>query len=236
MTISTRDLIEKMGTKLPLSMEFPDPMTGEPFTVNRDNMLALLAIDCDHLVLESQTVAMMFGEMARVHAAAKMAKLQIDAQFRSWQAQKSMEARSKLDGGMTTAKVPVKKPPTADQIKEFYRTHPDYAEQYRAVDRMAVIVDLLADLKQGFRMKQGALHDLHSVTFGHDQVQASDDRLAEMAEAIKTRAIPMMLEAGTDLAEIVAGRLPFPGGTDTATAPKSTKTAKRPTRPKGTKT
>lgn len=228
-------MIERMRASLPLALQLPDPVTGEPFTVNRDNVLALLVVDVDNLVLESQTAAMLFGEMARVHAATKLAKDQADVVFRRWKAAKSAEARRVLDNGMTAGKNPVKKPPTKEQIEEFYRLAPDYDAEYSKANRAGVIVGLLEDLKEAFKLKQRALHDLHGVTFGHDQVQASDDRLREMEARDEAAAAQMMEQSGKDLADIRAGRLPPPEPTKTSKA-KSGKTPRRPrASSKGTK-
>ncbi len=209
MVISTKDLIEKLQVQLPMAMEYPDPITGEPFVVNHDNLLSLLVVDVDNLVLESQTVAMFYGEMARVHAAAKMAKEQADVVFRQWKAGKAAEARRTLDGGETAKGI--KKPPSNTQVEEYYRGHSDYDAEYRKANRAGVIVDLLADLKTAFQMKQRAIGDLHRVTFGHDRVATAEDRMAELAAASEAVAMPMMEASADTLADIIATRAPHPG-------------------------
>lgn len=245
MPISSKELVERLRSQLPVAMELPDPITGAPFQVHRDNMLALLAIDVDNLVLESQTVAMLYGEMARVHVACKLAREQAEVEFRKWKAGKAAWARKNLDGGMTAGKNPVKKPPTKDQIEEHYRNDPDYEREYQKTHRWNAIVDLMADLKHAFDLKQRALHDLHGVTFGHDRVASSDDRMREMEAAQEAYAIPMMTQSGFELEEIrraagqpaaveapaaeVPSELPPPPATSAKSA-KSTKTAKRPAR------
>jgi hypothetical protein len=229
MTYSSRELVERLKTSLPLAMTLPDPVTGEPFVVNRDNMLALLVVDADNLVLESQTVAMLFGEMARVHAAAKLAKEQADVEFRRWKATKAAEGRRVLDNGEDSKGK--KKPPTKEQVEDYYRLDPEYEDAYRRTNRASVIADMVADLKKGFELKQRALHDLHGVTFGHDRVQAGDDRLTQMAERIEAEAIPMMEESAGTLADIASTRAPHPSKEDKK--PKAR--PKRPKTPKGSK-
>jgi hypothetical protein len=214
-------------------MELPDPVTGEPFTVNRDNVLALLAVDVDNLVLESQTVAMMFGEMARVHAAAKLAKEQADVDFRRWKAAKAAEARATLDNGMTAGKNPTKKPPTKEQVEGYYRSAADYDAEYRKTNRAAVIVDLIADLKEAFKLKQRALHDLHGITFGHNEVATTDDRMREMEARLEATAIPMMQQSSLELDEIRRNQGQPTPAAPTDTKPKSGKTPRRPKPAKG---
>ncbi len=232
MGFSSRDLVERLGTKLPLVMEFADPITGAPFVVNRDNMLSLLAIDVDNLVLESQTCPMLFGEMARVHRAAEFALEQAEAEFRSFKGRKSMEARGQLNNGHD-AKGNLK-PPTKEQVEEFYRADPDYLPQYSRLNRLRVIPGLIVDLKKGFEMKLRALGDLHKVDFGHGYVEAGSNRLAEMEERAELDSIsrPMMMESGATLANIVSSGAPHPG---TPTKPPTATSKKRAKRPGETK-
>lgn len=227
MTVTSRELIERMRAALPLAMTLPDPITGAPFTVNRDNVLALLVIDASNLVLESQMVAMLFGEMARVHAAAKLAREQADVEFRQWKSRKAAAARATLTNGVD-AKGNAK-PPTNDQVEEAYRSDREYSAEYQKVNRAIVVADLIADLKEAFSLKQRALHDLHGVTFGHDRVAQTDERMRELEERMEAAAAPHMRESGAELTKILAeNQGPPPPEPATGKATATGKLARRP--------
>ena len=115
MSITSREIIDSFRQRFPLKVTLPAPITGEPFTVDHKNLLALVVSDPGNLGCESQTVAMLFVEMSRLRAAAVRSSDEIDVRFRSWKSQKRMEAKSKAKDGKITDKAQ----------EDFYRTHPD---------------------------------------------------------------------------------------------------------------
>jgi len=199
---SSAEIIEKLRLKLPLAVTLHDPLSGGPFTVTRDNVLALLVVDTDNIVLELQTTAVLYGEMARVHAAAKARLDETDLHLRRWKAQRAQELRSAREKQTTTDAKGVEKPakpPTGDEVKEHYRTHRDYETMYAAQHHAAMLYALSEDLKRAFELKARALRDLAAIDFGHTRAESNVDRLVEMSSESEQRAHALMAEAGEAL-------------------------------------
>jgi hypothetical protein len=169
MNIESREIIERIRLAMPLVVQLPDPITGEPFTVNRDNMLALLVIDVNNLTFEAQTVAALYAEAARIRAAAYKAHQEAEVRFRKWKSAKRAECRSRAD-----------KKPNKEDLEDFYRLAPDYEERYQEQIDYAAIVSLADDLKKAFDIKARALNNLSNETFGHNRVQNASDRITEV--------------------------------------------------------
>ena len=176
MTTTSREIVARMNIALPMKVTLPDPITGEPFTVDRDNLLALLAVDASNLVLESQTVAALYGEMARLCSAAQRLLDDREVQHRGWKSQKRMECKSKASSAGDKA-------PSNTAQEDFYRTHADYEREYSRVNEAKRFVHLFGDLKEAFALKQRALHNLHGVEFGHVRNETSAERITELSMA-----------------------------------------------------
>jgi hypothetical protein len=169
MSIESREIIERIRLKMPLVVTLPDPITGAPFTINRDNMLALLVVDLNNLAFESQTVAALYAEVGRIRAAAYRAHQEAQVRYRQWQTQRRAECRKKAD-----------KKPTKEELEDFYRGHSDYQKVYQEQIDMAALVSLADDLKKAFDIKSRQLLSLSSETFGHNQMQNASDRIGEI--------------------------------------------------------
>lgn len=178
--LSSKDIISRLKVQFPLNITLADPFTGEPFTVQRDNLLVLLAIDAG-LDIESQINPMLYAEMARLQAAAKQAASAAEARFRQWKAVKTIEARKVLDNGKDSKGN--KKPATGDQVIDYYRTHAEYLGEYAKTDNAKAVADLLGDVKTAFELKSRELRNLHGVTFGHNRVaNAAENDQQRMGE------------------------------------------------------
>ena len=168
--VSSKEIIKQLRLKMPLVLELPDAITGEPTLINRDNILALALINPEDLVLESQTVAALYAEMARLHAAATKMFDDKEAEMRQWKANMRGACRS------------TKTKPSQREQEDYYQTDVEYLPRYEAVNRAKAIAACFDDLKEVFRIKARQLDKLHSVDFGHTRGESSFDRLAEMAE------------------------------------------------------
>jgi hypothetical protein len=183
--MQSSELLQRLRLSLPLRVELRDPVSGAPFTINRENVLALIIVNVDNLVVESQTVAALFAEMAHAQAAARHMHATAEVQFRKWKAQRGAECRTRSDGKVTDK-----------AVEEFYRSHVDYEARYDEVNRLEVLAALFADLKQAFELKQRSLKDLHGVLGGHTRVVNSEDRVQEMElSALEERALDPMAQA-----------------------------------------
>lgn len=209
MSTST-EILDRLRLRMPLSVSLTDPLSGKPFTIQRDNLLALLVVDFSNIVLELQTVALLYGEMARLSVAAKYDKEQAEMRLRIWKthvvgeaqrlarlepaAEEPEEAAGKKSKGKP-------KPPKADKglsehaKQDAYRAHPEYEAMYRPVQYADSLVSLAEDLKTAFEIKGRALGHLAQIDFGHTRVAANDDRLAEMSKSLEAEALPLMEDA-----------------------------------------
>lgn len=191
MAFSSTAILDRLRLRMPLVIRLTDPLSGKPFEVQRDNVLALLVVDFSNIVLELQTVAVLYGEMARIAAAAKYAKEQADLRLRVWKAKVIAEAQAKA------AK------PLADHAKQdVYRAHVEYGAMYGAVHEAEILVGLAEDMKTAFELKSHALGHLSKIDFGHTRVEASDDRLAEMSRQLEEELLPGMREAAAAAEQI----------------------------------
>lgn len=169
MSATSREIIDRIRLRMPVVVTLPDPITGEPFTVNRDNLLALLVIDVNNLAFESQTVAALYGEMSRIRAAAWRSHQETEVRFREWKAGKRAQCRKAAE-----------KKATKEEQEDFYRSAPDYKENYQETINLAVLVSLFDDLKKAFEIKSRALYNLSGETFGHNKVQNASERMSEV--------------------------------------------------------
>ena len=202
MSFPSADLVKRFKSTMPLVLSLPDPVTGEMFTIDRDNILALLVIDTSNLILESQVIPMMFGEMARVHAAVKLAKEQADIELRQWKAAKSEEGRKRLTKPATKddkGKAIKPKAPTIAEVEAYYRQDPEYQEQQIKAAKIGIIADLIDDMKTAFRLKQRALESLHQVYQGHISITVSEERLEEMTAQVPPDVMESHLEGQRQL-------------------------------------
>jgi hypothetical protein len=169
-TISSKEIIQQLRLKMPIVLELPDAFSGETTLINRDNILALAVIDAGDLVLESQTVAALYGEMVRLHAAATKVFEDKEAQMRQWKASMRAACRSS------------KTKPSQREQEDYYQLDAEYLPKYEDVNKAKAIAQCFEDLKEVFRMKARQLDKLHTVDFGHTRGESSFDRLSEMAE------------------------------------------------------
>lgn len=165
-----KDIIEKLRLRMPLVVTLPDPVSGQPFSVNRDNILQLLVIDTANLHFEAATLAALYGEMARIHAAAIKHHEDEEVLLRTWKAQMREEHRRACE-----------KKPTDRACDDYYQQHPEYKDRYQKTIDAKVLIGLSDDLKKAFELKSFAIGHLSGDLIGHNRAQNSTERLQDMA-------------------------------------------------------
>lgn len=142
-TLATvQDVVKKFRAEMPVSVTLHDPITGKEYTVQRENMLALLVVDVQSPYADAQTVAMFYAECARAQRACERAAAAAERSFVAWKAHVSGEARRKATGKITGA-----------EAEEAYRTHKDYETKASASVYYESLGGLFEDLKQAFSIK-----------------------------------------------------------------------------------
>jgi hypothetical protein len=185
---TSTEILDRLRLRMPLALTLTDPISGKEFTTQRDNMLALLAVDFANIVLELQTVAVLYGEMGRIAAAAKYAKDQADMRLRQWKVRVTKAAEAQAGKAL------------AEHAKQdAYRSHAEYESMYRPVHEAEMLLGLSSDLKTAFEIKGRALDRLAQIDFGHTRNEAGADRLAEMAKSLEAEALPKMREAAAEV-------------------------------------
>jgi hypothetical protein len=179
-----KDIIEKLRLKMPLVVTLPDPISGEPFSVNRDNILQLLVIDTSNTLFEEASLPALYAEMARINAAAKKSVEDEERNLRKWKAQMRAECRRVSD-----------KKPTDRACDDYYQNHAEYDDRYRKVTDLKVLVGFTEDLKKAFELKSKSLHDIAGELYGHNKAQDSTERLTDMA--LENLALQTMQESGS---------------------------------------
>lgn len=230
-----REIIDRLRLHFPLRITLSDVISGEPYVLERDNLIAMLVIDAGNALLETQTVAPFYAEMARAHAAAKLMAGTAQMELKRWKAQRRAECRR-------VAEKAKEKPPSKDLQDDFYRNHDEYPLMNQRADQSRAISELLGDLKEAFQMKQWGLRDIHAVVAGHNRVEGEADRGVDRAERLEelVAARDMMDRAAAEMQAMLGGEEPSAGADDDGPScseppPKAatTKSGKQPRRPAG---
>lgn len=166
--ITYAEIVKRMRLEFPLTVSLVDPLTGEPITLSRENVLALLVIDRDNPELEAQTVSALYGEMARFRRAAEAAAASAETSYRKWKSQMGHKLREKRkkDG---------EKAPTVAEVEAHYRGHKDYELMANEPSRLQAIAGLLGDLMWSFKMKAEMMADLNRMVGGHAATERHAD-------------------------------------------------------------
>lgn len=139
------EIAKRLRSEMPISLTLHDPVSGQPYTIERDNILRMLVVDAPNIITEAQMVPLLYGEMARAQRACERAASSAERSFVGWKASVAAEARSKAakEGGKITN----------DAASEAYRTHPDYAEKANLATYYEKLAGLFEDFKKAFDIK-----------------------------------------------------------------------------------
>jgi len=181
--VRAHEIVERLKLSLPVAVELADPWTGEPFVVQRDNYLAVLAIDSHNLVFEAQPIPPLYAEAGRAARAAEYHAELAEIRYRKWKAQRAAELREKQPAKLTKAGKPAaRQGPTGDEISAFYQTHEDYEEMAAAPARFRALAGLFADLRAAFRLKASLQETQSYLNSAHEKVLRQDDNLDRLRE------------------------------------------------------
>lgn len=182
---SVATIKNKLKLSFPLNIKLPDPVTGEDWTITRDDIYSLLLSDPSQLLLEGQTVAALYLEAARMQRACSRAASKADVAYRQWRSQTAnafvAAEKAENDG---------KKPPDKS-IEAHYRAHQHYEHFSSVPDFYKNLANLFGDLKEAFKLKAKMIEFSGHQMAGYEQTvrverhEEGDDleRLDEMAAA-----------------------------------------------------
>lgn len=173
--VPASEIVRRLNLHLPIHLEgLIDPL-GNEFSIDRDNLMALLTTDFAALPFDQQSVVPLYMEMARAERSCEWGADQLDIRYVRWKAQRAMELRER-------AKKEERKAPTVAEIQEFYRCHDDYREMAEAPKSLRVLAKLFADAKNAFLMKARSQESQSRLTAGHEQAIRYDDQQARLAD------------------------------------------------------
>lgn len=197
--VRSQTIIEKLRLEMPVEVTLPDPVTGQPFTIRRDNVLALLTIDTHNLLVEGQSIPPLYAEAGRAEQAATLAAARAEMSYRRWKAQCAAKIRAERAGG---------KGPTKDEVEEFYRLQPDYEEMCMASKQFEALAGLFESIRWAFQIKAQVQHDQTLLLKENERNVRLDDAVDRMREIEELER-----EAAEIIARSQAGELP-PSGTE----------------------
>jgi hypothetical protein len=183
---------------MPVNVTLPDPWTGEPFTVRRENYLAILTVDSHNLLFEGQPLAAFMAEAGRASRAATYQAELAEIRYRKWRSQRATECRQQKS----------EKKPSEKAVEEYYRSHKDYEEMASQSKRFEALSGLFSDLRDAFREKSRIQHDQTYLTGAYESVERADenfDRLQEI-ETLEEEAEKVMDASGSAKAAAAAAQ------------------------------
>lgn len=187
--VRSAEIVRRMKLEMPLHLTLNDPVTGDPITMSRANILELLVVESHNLFLEGQTIAALHAECLRFSIAAEFASARAEAEYRKWKSRMGHEFRAAC-----AKKKPVKKP-TVAEAETFYRMHDDYDKYHDEPHRLKAVASLLSGLCRSFTLKGRVVSDQSNALRGHEsalRVEETTDRLevfaARVASDISTAA------------------------------------------------
>jgi hypothetical protein len=164
-SVRPAEIIRRLNLHMPIHLDgLIDPL-GNEFSIHRENLMALLTTDIDALPFDSQSLAPLFMEVARVQRSCEWAAEQLTIRYVQWKAAKAKECREKAD-----------KKPTVAEVEEYYRTHEEYEEMASAPKSLEALGRLFADAKEAFAMKARAQEKQFRLVAGHEQALRFDDQ------------------------------------------------------------
>lgn len=207
--VRSRDIIERLKLEMPVQVTLPDPWTGAPFEVRRDNYLAILTLDFENLPFEGQSLAAFYAEAGRAARAATYQSELAEIQYRKWKAQRAAECADKMPEKKTASGKPAaKQGPTKDEIEQFYRTHEDYEAVASAAARYRALAGLFEDVRKGFELKQRTHETSQRMSGSYERVIDAEGRLDRMDEIenLEREAAEVIANSGAAEAAAIAAK------------------------------
>ena len=178
------EVISRLKLSMPVKATLRDPISGVEFTVDRENILALLVVDTPNLLYESQSCSALFMDMARAKRACERAAAVAEREFVSWKAATSAAARSKSETKITDK-----------AAEEAYRTHPDYLKKADLSAYYKTLADVFDDAMSAFQMKAKMI-DVNSRILAGDLRTRAAER--DSTESLEDVARGKLRERGED--------------------------------------
>ncbi len=168
-------IVDRMRLQMPINVTLIDPVSGAEVTIYRENILAALIVDTHNILIDSQTLAAQYAEMARAQRACERAAAHGERAFVAWKAQTASGARSAAasGGGKLTDKA----------SEEAYRTHKDYEKMSSVETYYSALAGLFEDLKKAFEQK-GRMIEAQMRYFGGDlRMRRAEDTTEQLDAA-----------------------------------------------------
>jgi hypothetical protein len=210
---TVKQLEQRLRMEMPVRLSLPCPISGQPFEVDRENLLRALIVDASDLELENRLVAAQYAEMARLQRAAERAAGRASVAYAQWKAARAQETRASPE------KV------TEKGIEEKYRIHPDYQKMADAEKYYTALAGLFHDMTEAFRIKSRSIDAQLRLIRGGEGIderpaaEGSDDR---RVQELEQRVIDASAEERNRVVQgyLETGRLPAaPNGTEFPTPP-----------------
>jgi len=139
--VRAAEIVRRLKLSMPVHLTMSDPFTGQPYTLSKENLLALLALDVTRLTFEGQVVPALHGEIARAQRACEGEAIKAEVAYRKWKAQ--IAAQTRAQDGRVTEKM----------VEESYRQRAEYETMSEAPERWNLLARLFGDLKDSVRLK-----------------------------------------------------------------------------------
>lgn len=166
---SAAELVRVLRTTMPIKVTLPDPITGDPFLLDRDDVLASLVVDTPHLHQEAQLVAAQYATFSRARRGAELAAERADFAYAKWKSGQSAQFRA----GNKANKV------TVAEVEDHYRGLPDYAMMSGEGARLRAIAGVMEDLQKAFSIKANVIRDQYQAIARSQSNFATEDRVPD---------------------------------------------------------
>ena len=143
------ELVRILRTTMPIQITLPDPITGEPFQLERDDVLASLVVDTPHLHQEAQLVAAQYATFSRARRGAELAAERADFAYAKWKSGQSAQFRANNKNVKTTVA----------EVEDYYRGLPDYQAMATEGARLRAIAGVMEDVMKAFSIKANVIRD-----------------------------------------------------------------------------
>ena len=157
-------LRDQMKHQFPLEISLHDPVTGEPFSVTRADLIGMLLVDSSNLMLEGQMVAAQYMEASRLRRASQLSRFGAERVLRQWKAKTAMDYRETAEKKVTVA-----------ETEAHYRLLPEYTQLQQAIEYTTTLEGLFEDLQRAINMKSSIIRSQTQLVIGHERVFKAED-------------------------------------------------------------
>lgn len=166
--LTLNELMDRVRTQMPINLTVPDPFSGQPIQVHREDVMRIMVIDGGNLLADGQVLAAHFVEFARAQRACEYSAEYAERGYKKWRAQRSNELRH-------SAKTKETKAPTVAETEDAYRVHADYERVSSEPARWLMLAGIFEDLKNAMQIKSRVLTaQLHNLNDYERTVRAED--------------------------------------------------------------